>query len=99
MIASSECTRGACAAVERVEGETYRGQAVCPAETARSGGLDVGGAVVVDRQDVMLSLTESVLKACSEILYEDETFPHRELAALLASKIHFHLEQYDDALR
>ncbi|KAJ2646999.1 proteasome regulatory particle base subunit [Coemansia sp. RSA 1250] len=33
-----------------------------------------------------------------EILYEDESFPHRELAALLASKIYFYLGEFDDAL-
>ncbi|KAJ2769104.1 proteasome regulatory particle base subunit, partial [Coemansia nantahalensis] len=33
-----------------------------------------------------------------EILYEDETFPHRQLAALVASKIYFHLGEFDDAL-
>ncbi|KAJ1735867.1 proteasome regulatory particle base subunit [Coemansia biformis] len=33
-----------------------------------------------------------------EILYEDESFPHRELAALVASKIYFHLGEFDDAL-
>lgn len=34
----------------------------------------------------------------SEILYEDETFPHRQLAALVASKVYYHLGEYDDAL-
>lgn len=33
-----------------------------------------------------------------ESLYEDETFPQRELAAYLASKVYYHLEEYDDAL-
>ncbi|KAJ1857159.1 proteasome regulatory particle base subunit [Coemansia sp. RSA 1822] len=33
-----------------------------------------------------------------EILYEDETFQHRQLAALVASKIYFHLGEFDDAL-
>ncbi|KAJ2597467.1 proteasome regulatory particle base subunit [Coemansia sp. RSA 1804] len=33
-----------------------------------------------------------------EILYEDESFEHRKLAALVASKIYFHLGEFDDAL-
>jgi len=33
-----------------------------------------------------------------EILYEDETFKARQLAALVASKVYFHLEQYDEAM-
>ncbi|KAF4660977.1 proteasome regulatory particle base subunit [Perkinsus chesapeaki] len=34
-----------------------------------------------------------------ESLYEDESFPDRHLAALLASKVFFNLEEYDEALR
>lgn len=34
-----------------------------------------------------------------EKLYEDEDFSHRELAAIIASKIYFHLEAYADALK
>eukprot|EP00921_Rhytidocystis_pertsovi_P002494 GHVQ01004303.1.p1 GENE.GHVQ01004303.1~~GHVQ01004303.1.p1 ORF type:complete len:545 (-),score=77.34 GHVQ01004303.1:62-1696(-) len=34
-----------------------------------------------------------------EKLYEDETFSHRELAALVASKVYYHLEEYTEALR
>ncbi|KAF4741956.1 proteasome regulatory particle base subunit, partial [Perkinsus olseni] len=34
-----------------------------------------------------------------ESMYEDETFPDRHLAALLASKVFFNLEEYDEALR
>ena len=33
-----------------------------------------------------------------EILYEDERFPDRQLAALVASKIYFHLGEHDEAL-
>ncbi|KAJ3348401.1 proteasome regulatory particle base subunit [Entophlyctis luteolus] len=33
-----------------------------------------------------------------EILFEDSAFKHRELAALVASKVYFHLAEYDDAL-
>lgn len=34
-----------------------------------------------------------------EELYEDPGFPERELAALIASKVYYHMEQYDEALR
>lgn len=33
-----------------------------------------------------------------EILYEDETFPHRQLAALVASKVYYHLGSFGDSL-
>ncbi|VDP22534.1 unnamed protein product [Soboliphyme baturini] len=33
-----------------------------------------------------------------ETLYEDPNFPARKLAALLASKVYFHLGSYEDAL-
>jgi len=34
-----------------------------------------------------------------EALYEQESFKERNLAALVASKVYYHLEEYDDALR
>lgn len=34
-----------------------------------------------------------------ETLYEDPAFSGREMAALVASKVFYHLEEYDDALR
>ncbi|KAH7649667.1 PSMD1 protein [Cryptosporidium bovis] len=34
-----------------------------------------------------------------ESCFEDEMFPGRELAALLASKVYFHMEDYDEALK
>ncbi|OII73307.1 proteasome cyclosome repeat family protein [Cryptosporidium andersoni] len=34
-----------------------------------------------------------------ESCYEDESFSNRELAALLASKVYFHLEDYNEALK
>lgn len=42
-----------------------------------------------------------VAEAISQIesLHEDKTFPNRELAALVASKVFFHLEEYADAVR
>ncbi|KAI9004255.1 26S proteasome non-ATPase regulatory subunit 1 [Gaertneriomyces semiglobifer] len=33
-----------------------------------------------------------------EVLYEDEQFHHRELAALVASKVYYHLGEYDESL-
>ncbi|KAH9405845.1 26S proteasome non-ATPase regulatory subunit 1 [Tyrophagus putrescentiae] len=33
-----------------------------------------------------------------EILYEDESFPHRQLAALVASKVYYHLGSLEDSL-
>ncbi|KAI9501991.1 proteasome regulatory particle base subunit [Coemansia spiralis] len=41
-------------------------------------------------------ISDSISKI--EILYEDESFEHRKLAALVASKIYFHLGEFDDAL-
>ena len=34
-----------------------------------------------------------------EELYEDKSFPERELAALIASKVYYHMEEYNEALR
>ncbi|CAB5365188.1 unnamed protein product, partial [Rhizophagus irregularis] len=33
-----------------------------------------------------------------EILYEDEFFPQRKLSALVASKVYYHLGEFDDSL-
>ncbi|XP_078488674.1 26S proteasome non-ATPase regulatory subunit 1 [Ciona intestinalis] len=33
-----------------------------------------------------------------EVLYEDETFKHREMSALLASKLYYYLGSYEDSL-
>lgn len=33
-----------------------------------------------------------------EVLYEDEAFNHRQMAALVASKVYYHLGSFDDAL-
>ncbi|KAJ1659158.1 proteasome regulatory particle base subunit, partial [Coemansia sp. RSA 25] len=41
-------------------------------------------------------ISDSITKI--EVLYEDESFEHRKLAALVASKIYFHLGEFDDAL-
>ena len=34
----------------------------------------------------------------SEALYEDESFPERELAALVASKVYYHLQEYNESM-
>jgi hypothetical protein len=34
----------------------------------------------------------------SEILYENESFKQRQLAALVASKVYYHLGEYEEAL-
>lgn len=33
-----------------------------------------------------------------EAIYEDESFPQRDLAALVASKIYYHLQEYDESM-
>ncbi|KAB8265857.1 armadillo-type protein [Aspergillus pseudonomiae] len=33
-----------------------------------------------------------------EALYEDETFPERELAALVAAKVYYHLQEYNESM-
>ena len=34
----------------------------------------------------------------SEALYEDESFPHRELAALVAAKVYYQLQEYNESM-
>ena len=41
----------------------------------------------------------ALLLWCSETLYEDEKFRSRDLAAVVASKVFYHLEELDDALK
>jgi len=40
-------------------------------------------------------LTDSISR---EALYEDETFPERELAALVAAKVYYHLQEYNESM-
>lgn len=40
----------------------------------------------------------SLLTHPSEALYEDETFPERQLAALVLSKVYYHLQAYNDSM-
>ena len=35
----------------------------------------------------------------SETLYEDEKFPARQLAALVSSKVYYHLNEFDESLQ
>lgn len=36
--------------------------------------------------------------ASREALYEDESFPERELAALVAAKVYYHLQEYNESM-
>ena len=38
------------------------------------------------------------LAICREALYEDPSFPERELASLVAAKIYYHLQEYDESM-
>jgi hypothetical protein len=42
----------------------------------------------------------SVANLCrhSEALYEDESFPERELAALVAAKVYYQLQEYNESM-
>jgi 26S proteasome regulatory subunit N2 len=35
----------------------------------------------------------------SEILYEDDTFPQRQLAALVLAKVYYHLQEYNESMK
>ena len=39
-----------------------------------------------------------LITSISEALYEDESFPERELAALVASKVYYHLQEYNESM-
>lgn len=41
---------------------------------------------------------QCLLYSYSEALYEDESFPNRELAALVAAKIYYQLQEYDESM-
>lgn len=47
----------------------------------------------------MIMLTLSILTPYSESLAEDQKFPERALAASVASKIYYYLEEFDESLR
>ena len=39
-----------------------------------------------------------MLTSHSEALYEDESFPERQLAALVAAKVYYHLQEYNESM-
>lgn len=39
-----------------------------------------------------------MLAVYSEAIYEDESFKQRKLAALVVSKVYYHLGEYDDSM-
>jgi 26S proteasome regulatory subunit N2 len=39
-----------------------------------------------------------LLAVYSEAIYEDESFKQRKLAALVVSKVYYHLGEYDDSM-
>ena len=44
----------------------------------------------------MVNATDNFL--LSEALYEDESFPERQLAALVAAKVYYHLQEYNESM-
>lgn len=48
--------------------------------------------------DLLLNKNNMDIFCFSESLYEDENFKHRELAALVSSKVYYHLGSLDNAL-
>lgn len=51
------------------------------------------------RNIVFFNLVLLISILISELLYENELFKERELAALVASKVYYHLGSFDNALR
>jgi 26S proteasome regulatory subunit N2 len=49
-------------------------------------------------EDVNDSEYEAELTSIREALYEDDTFPERELAAIVASKVYYHLQEYNESM-
>lgn len=45
-----------------------------------------------------LVLTEADLPSDSEALYEDQSFPERQLAALVLAKVYYHLQAYNESM-
>lgn len=49
---------------------------------------------------LIYSIRKNLICICSsEMLYENEGFKDRELAALVASKVYYHLGSFDNALQ
>lgn len=47
---------------------------------------------------IIQSILTHLLSTCSEVLYEDETFRSRSFAALVASKVFYHLGAFEESL-
>ena len=47
----------------------------------------------------ILTYTYTYLYTNREGLYEDDQFTNRQLAALIASKVYYHLNEFDDSLQ
>lgn len=47
---------------------------------------------------VFKSSDANKLLVSREALYEDESFPERELAALVAAKVYYHLQEYNESM-
>ena len=43
-------------------------------------------------------LASKLILSPSEALYEDDSFPERELAAIVASKVYYHLQEYNESM-
>jgi 26S proteasome regulatory subunit N2 len=46
----------------------------------------------------MLGIVTRLIALSSEALYEDDSFPERELAAIVASKVYYHLQEYNESM-
>lgn len=72
-------------------------------ESTNIGGCGVGA--VVPKRQVWSGIKENwehradaLLSLCSEVLYEDEGFRSRQFAALVASKVFYHLGAFEESL-
>jgi hypothetical protein len=51
-----------------------------------------------EKRAVGTCVRSSYLNDCSEILHENKSFTQHELAALVASKVYYHLGSFEDSL-
>ena len=58
--------------------------------------VDLFWAEIADSVSKMYS--SDFIETISEVLYENEAFKSRNLAALVASKVYYHLGEYEEAL-
>ena len=54
--------------------------------------------MVVDATAPEVPDRPALTTSSSEALYEDESFPERDLAALVASKVYYHLQEYNESM-